>query len=306
MLAQQKIGNYVIVSPVKDEEKYIETTIQAILKQTLLPNTWIIVDDGSSDRTPEILSAYADRFDWIQILRIHRDAQRRPNAAEIQAFQLGFDLVRERSFEFVVKLDCDVDLPASYFERLLRKFCEDKKLGIASGVYLENNRNKWTPVKMPFYHAAGASKVVRRQCFEDIGGFLKHRVWDTADEVRARMLGWHTQHFQELRFHHLKREGSGVGFLKTNAMHGEIFYLTGGDIAFFVLKVIHRMFLGRPFLFGGLAMFWGYVKARASGKRVLLSDSEVQFYRKILRRRLFRILSQAKLWEVRTTAAGKS
>jgi biofilm PGA synthesis N-glycosyltransferase PgaC len=276
-------SRYVIVSPAKDEEKYLEATLRSVLAQTVKPLLWVLVDDGSQDNTPKILEEYATRCDWIKVVRVDRDVERRPSDAEIRAFQTGYALVEHMEFDFIVKLDCDLELPVNYFENLLAKFQEDPKLGIASGVYLEKDQKaEWLPVKMPWYHAAGASKVVRRQCFADIGGFVKFRIWDTADEVRAQMKGWHTRHFEELQFRHLKYEGSGIGFLKTNLLHGEIFYLCGGDLAFLSLKVGHRLIFGKPVILGGLAMAWGYIRAWASGKSVLFSKAEAQFYRRML------------------------
>ena len=146
---------------------------------------------------------------------------------------MGYDLVRNEAYDFIVKFDCDLDFAPDYFERLLRRFQEDPKLGIASVVYLENRNGKWKQVKMPPYHAAGQTKVVRAKCFADIGGFVVSRGWDTVDEIRAHAMGWNTRHFEDLFFYHLKAEGSGIGFLRTNEMHGEIFYLTGGGQLFF-------------------------------------------------------------------------
>jgi glycosyltransferase involved in cell wall biosynthesis len=278
---------YIIISPVKDEAQYVEETLRAVCNQTLKPARWVIVDDGSSDRTPQILDAFAKQAPWIQVVRVERDAQRQPGTAVICAFNRGVELTREDGFDFIVKLDCDVDLPPDYFERLLAKFKEDEKLGIASGVYLENRGGTWGPVPMPTYHAAGASKMVRKKCFEDISGFVPHRGWDTVDEIKAQTRGWKTGHFEEIQFRHLKFEGSGIGDLRTNFMHGEIYFLTGGGKLFFLLKALHRMLVGRPILMGGFAMLWGAVWAWASGKKRLVSKEEAVFYRRQLNTRIW-------------------
>ena len=149
--------SYVIISPVKNEEKYVEATLHSVLSQTVKPVRWIIVDDGSSDRTPEILRRYAQQVDWIQILRLDHAQSRQPGTPVVHAFRRGFELVDLKTAQFVVKLDCDVNLPADYFELLLAQFAGDRALGIASGVYLEEqDGNRWQPVPMPFYHAAPA------------------------------------------------------------------------------------------------------------------------------------------------------
>jgi hypothetical protein len=188
--------------------------------------------------------------------------------------------------EFVVKLDCDVELPIDYFQRLLARFAADDKLGIAAGAYLEAKGDQWIPVSSPQYHACGASKVVRAKCFDEIGGFTLGRGWDTIDEIRAQMAGWKTQQFQDIAFRHLKREGSAAGSLRTNMMWGEIYYLTGGGIGFFVLKCIYRSLRGRPFGIAGLFMLVGFVRFVLRGAQRMVSDKERIFYRRLLNRRI--------------------
>jgi biofilm PGA synthesis N-glycosyltransferase PgaC len=284
---RSNLCKYVLISPVKDEEKYVERTIQTVLSQTVRPHKWVIVDDGSSDKTPEILEKYARQCDWILVLRLENKLPRQPGAAVIHAFSAGFELIQAEDADFVVKLDCDVKLPAHYFESLITRFMEDPALGIASGVYLEDEDDGWQPVAMPDYHAAGACKMMRTECFREIGGFVEAPGWDTVDEIRAQVLGWKTQHFDDIHFYHLKREGSGIGPLATSVMHGRIYYLTGGGKLFFLLKVLHRMLLDRPFLFSGLALLWGYVKTMLSNESKLVTSKEARFYARLLNRRIW-------------------
>jgi poly-beta-1,6-N-acetyl-D-glucosamine synthase len=278
--------NYILVSPVKDEEKYIEKTIQAVLKQTIRPSRWIIVDDGSRDRTYSIAEKYAQEFPWITLVRHMRDAARQPGSGIIRAFNVGYELVRNAGYDFIVKFDCDLDFPPDYFEQLIMRFEQNPQLGIASGIYLENSNGNWIPIKMPAYHAGGQTKMVRAKCFADIGGFVESRGWDTLDEIRARAMGWDTRHFEELFFYHLKLEGSGIGFLRTSKMHGEIYYLTGGGHLFFFLKFLDRLARGNPFFLGGMAMLWGYSKPYLTRRRRLVSDSEAKLYQRMLNRRI--------------------
>lgn len=278
--------NYILVSPVKDEEKYIEKTIQAVLKQTIKPSRWIIVDDGSRDSTYSIAEKYAREFPWITLVRHMRDAARQPGSGIIRAFNVGYDLVRNADYDYIVKFDCDLDFPADYFEQLIVRFQQDPKLGIASGIYLENRNGNWEPIKMPAYHAGGQTKMVRAKCFADIGGFVESRGWDTVDEIRAQAMGWNTRHFEELFFYHLKIEGSGIGFLRTCKMHGEIYYLTGGGHLFFLFKFMDRLVRGKPFFLGGMMMLWGYLKPYLTERPRLVSDSEAKLYQQMLNRRI--------------------
>lgn len=282
----QANNRYILVSPVKNEEKYVERTLDSVIAQTQKPARWIIVDDNSDDRTPAILAEYAKRMDWITVLRVHRKGERQLGSAEIRAFNAGYTTVCDIDFDFIVKLDCDLDLPPDYFEQLMARFHLDDRLGIASGVYLEEKQGRWSPVKMPAYHAAGASKMMRRSCFADIQGFILSRGWDTVDEIRAQMAGWKTCHFEDLKFLHLKREGSGVGALRTNMMHGQIYYLTGGGTFFFFFKFIDRLVRGRPLFLAPFAMLLGFLKPWILRKPRSVSQAEAAFYRRLLNGRI--------------------
>src|SRR5262245_4657586 len=185
---------YVIVSPVKDEGAYITFTLESMITQTRPPQRWLLVDDGSRDDTPAILEHYRQAYAWIDVLRLERDAQRRTGSAEIIAFSRGVERLAGLRFDVIVKLDGDLRFSPTYFDGLLRRFEADGQLGIASGVYLEARRTRWVPVPMPPYHAAGACKAVRWQCFREIGGFVPVKGWDTVDEIRAQMRGWRTGH----------------------------------------------------------------------------------------------------------------
>jgi glycosyltransferase involved in cell wall biosynthesis len=280
---------YAIVSPVKDEERYVELTLRSVTAQTVPPQWWIIVDDGSTDRTGEIVREYAQRHSFITLLRRPRVGGRRPGAPVIHAFNHGLASLAQQQYDFIVKLDCDLSFQPDYFEKLLEHFAGDARLGIASGIYLEADKaGVWTPVAMPPYHAFGASKVLRRRCFDEIGGFVAAPGWDTVDEIRASAQGWTTTHFSELHVRHHKPEGTGIGRLKTSRMHGEIYYTTGGDPVFFLLKALRRL-TAAPYVTNCLALTVGYLGAMIQRKPRLVSRREAQCYRRLLRQRLFRM-----------------
>jgi len=283
---------YIVITPVRDGERYLETTIQSMLHQTVRPEKWIIVDDGSLDGTPEILRRHAEHCDWIQILSIELREERASWAGGIYAFLRGYELIAETDFDFVANLDSDLELPEDYFERLIKEFQSDHSLGIASGVYLENGSDGWRPVIMPPYHAAGASKMLRKQCYSDIGGFVPTRGWDTVDEIRAQYVGWKTKHFPELQFRHLRGEGVKIGSLRTQVLHGEVYFLSGGGIAFFLLKVLDRAVRQKPVLVASLAMAWGYLRCWASGRKRLVGKAEARFYRRMLNQRLRAVVAK--------------
>lgn len=279
---------YIIVSPVKDEVRYVERTLQSVTSQTLKPSAWIVVDDGSTDGSPELVRRYAEQHPFIRLVRNNRAGVRQPGAAVIHAFNRGYASIGDEPYDFIVKLDCDLSFAPDYFEMLLGRFSADSRLGIASGVYLELDKaGVWRQVRMPVYHAFGACKVVRRSCFEEIGGFVAAKGWDTVDEIRAMSRGWETTHFADLETQHHKPEGTGIGVLRTSRMHGEIYHATGGDPLFFLLKSVRRL-ATPPSPLNACALVLGYLSAVVRRKPRLVTASEARCYRALLRQRLLK------------------
>ena len=287
-------GNKIlVVSPVKNEQKYIRHTLDSVTAQTIPPAQWVIVNDGSTDSTRAIVEQYAKQQSWIKIVDREDRGFFEPGRGIIQAFNDGYRARDIDDYDYVLKLDCDLKFDPDYFQRLIEQFDRNEKLGIASGVCYQQYGREWVPFRMPRYHTAGASKFVRRECYDQIRGFVESRGWDTIDEIRAQMAGWETRHFAELRLDHLKFEGAHVGLLKTNAMHGEIFYMTGGGILFLSLKVLDRMFRGHPFILGGSMLLYGFLKPFILRKEMLVSAEEARFYRSLLNKRILRALKLA-------------
>ncbi len=260
-------------------------------QQTLKPLRWIVVDDGSSDRTPEIVKEYARQNPFITLIQNAKRTTRQTGTAEVLAFNIGYKEAQKLNFDCIVKLDGDLNFNADYFECLLAEFQQNKQLGIASGVYLELHKSEWIEISMPAYHAAGASKVIRRECFEAIGGFVSQRGWDTVDEIKAITRGWETTHFRELKIQHLKPEGTGMGLNRTCFMHGEIYYRSRGGLFFFTLKVLGRL-RHSPYIIGGMAMLWGYLSAVLHQHERLVTVEEGRHYRALLNGRIF-----GKFWK---------
>jgi poly-beta-1,6-N-acetyl-D-glucosamine synthase len=278
---------YVIISPVKDEAAHIELTLRSVTQQRVKPLLWVIVDDGSHDGTAAIVERWALANHFITVLRTEAPTARNTGRAEVLAFYRGYRTLVETDFDFIVKLDGDLSFGPDYFQKLLGRFLADSALGIASGVYLEEGRDgAWMVIGMPSYHACGACKVIRRRCFDEIGGFAVTPGWDTADEIRAWSRGWRTAHFRDLEVRHHKPEGSAMGLLRTSRMHGEIHYVTGGDPIFLLFKLLHRARL-KPFILGALAVLLGYLTAVAKRAPLLVSREEATHYRRLLRRRLW-------------------
>jgi biofilm PGA synthesis N-glycosyltransferase PgaC len=277
---------YVIITPARDEERSIGETIESVAAQTIRPAEWVIVDDGSTDATGAIIDRFAGKLPWVTVVHRPNRGERRPAVGVMEAFYDGLAALRSTDWEFIVKLDGDVELPPNYFERVLARFKDLDTLGIASGVYQEEHGGKLRTISMPLYHASGASKVIRRRCFEEIRGFISEKGWDTVDEIRAQRAGWATRHFADLKFRHFKQEGSEAGFLRTGRMHGEIYYRTGGGKAFFLLKVLHRLVFGDVFLLEGLMLLYGYLSACIRRVPLLVTREEAKLYRRMLNQRI--------------------
>lgn len=278
--------SYVVITPVRNEAKYLRLTIESMVHQTVLPEEWVMVDDGSTDETPRIIAEAARRYPWIKAVHRPDRGFRKSGGGVIEAFYDGYAALSSSDWDFIVKLDGDLSFPPTHFESLLREFLKNPKLGIASGTYLERNSNgSWTVVQMPYYHAAGACKMLRHNCFEEIKGFIVQPGWDTIDEIRAMARGWITAHFPHIQMMHHKFEGSGIGVLKTSLMHGRIYYRTGGNLPFFGLKVVRRM-LVRPYVLNAIALLTGYLMAMLRRETPLVNNTEKRFYNKLLYGRL--------------------
>ncbi len=276
---------YLIVTPARDEAPFFGQFFASVMAQTVRPVLWIMVDDGSSDGTAAIAESLACRHSWIAVVRLQPGSRNEPGANVIRAFRAGYESIPGQEHDFLVKLDADLILPHDYFERLLEEFHRDPRLGISSGVYFEGHGRSRRVVEMPTYHAAGAAKMIRKECFDQIGGFVCDAGWDTVDEIRAQWMGWNTRHIKDLAFRHLKPEGSRRGWFPTLLMHGEVFHRTGGGPLFVLVKAMNRS-RSKPWLLAGCLILTGYIRACCRRLPPLVTEAEARFYRRQLHCRL--------------------
>lgn len=290
-------GRILIVSPVRNEAEHLPAVIDAMAAQRRPPDLWLMVDDGSTDATPVILTQAQQRLDFVQPLSApqapHERRDRLAVAAEARAFNWALGQADVAAFDFVGKLDGDIVLNPAHFERLLAEFDADPRLGIA-GCYLEHDEGGRVQLaQMPAHHVNGALKLYRRECFEEIDGMAERLGWDTIDEIYARMAGWRTHSFRDLRARHLRPSGSAGGPLRGAARHGECAWIVSYPAWLALARGAH-LALQAPRLVRGAAYVYGYARA-ALRRRGRVEDPAFRaFSRAEQRRRLRAALCRAR------------
>lgn len=275
---------YLLISPCRNEEKFMRRTLDSVVAQTLPPSLWVIVDDGSTDSTPDILAEYAARYEFIRVVTRQNRGRRSVGPGVIDAFYEGYDTIDVNQFGFICKLDLDLDLPPRYFELLIQRMEGNPRIGCCSGkpYFVDKVRGKLISEKCGDENAIGASKFYRKECFLQIGGFIRQVMWDGIDGHRCRMLGWIARSWDdpELRFHHLRPMGSShKGVLTGRMRHGFGQYFMGTGLVYMTFSALYRM--TRPPLFiGGAAMLWGYLRSLITGAERLVDPPFRRFLRK--------------------------
>ena len=264
-LGVQNRPRYAIITPCRDEAQFARVTLDSVLTQTVPPTYWIIVDDGSRDGTSSILDEYASRYSCIRVMRREDRGKRAVGPGVVDAFYAGYDTLPAEGYDFVCKLDLDLDLPPKYFEILIERMAADSRLGTCSGkaYFREPNSGKLISEKCGDEMSQGMTKFYRMQCFKDIGGFVRQVMWDGIDCHRCRMLGWKAASWDEpeLRFTHLRPMGSSQTGIMTGRMrHGFGQYFMGTGLVYMTASCVFRL-LHPPAITGSAAMWWGYVRA---------------------------------------------
>jgi len=252
-----------------------------VVSQTVLPERWVIVDDGSTDHTAEIVERYAARCPWIELVRLPQ-RQHRNFAAKVHAFNAGLEKVHSLEFEAIGNLDADISFEPDQFEFLLEKLIEDPSLGVTGTAYNEEGFDSTKDSFESENSVHGACQVFRRQCFSDIGGYLPNRAGgiDWIAVTTARMKGWKTRNFAERRFRHHRRMGTAErGAVGAMFSYGEKDYYLGGSFTWQLFRVAYRM-TKRPLLVGGLALLSGFCWAALRRVARPVSGDLMRFHRR--------------------------
>ena len=279
-------SSYVVISPARNEEDYIERTIRCMVSQTVQPLEWIIVDDGSSDRTVGFVEPFTKEHSWIRLVRRPDRGSRQRGPGVVSAFYDGYTCLEHEHYDFIVKLDVDLSFDAIYFEELLRRFEAFPSLGIAGGALYIFRNNAWILDKAPLDNVLGPTKVYRRTCFDEIGGLTPALGWDAIDDLKAQVLGWETRTFRDLVVLHYRAIGKRSGALRAGMQHGKGAYFMGGHPLYVLARGIYRMGRDRPLVLAGLGILLGYFGSYVRGEPQVDDSAVVALLRRKQLRRI--------------------
>ena len=281
------IPRYVLITPARNEARFIQQGIESVVSQTVRPVRWVIVSDGSTDGTDEIVLRAAEQNRWIELVRMP-ERQERNFAGKVHAFNAGYARVQDLAWEFVGSLDADITFEPDYFAFLLGKAQEDRMLGLVGTPFRETSGESYDYRFVNIEHVSGACQLFRRECFTAIDGYMavKGGSIDHIAVITARMKGWKTRTFTEkFCLHHREMGTAQQRVLTARFKYGAKDYAMGNHPAWELLRTFYQM-SKRPLLLGGLALGVGYLWSWAKGVQRPVSDELVAFHQREQLRRL--------------------
>jgi len=279
--------SFVLVTAARNEERNIAQTIKCVVNQTHRPDRWVIVDDGSTDRTAAIVAAFAVTHPWIVLVRRPQRADRN-FAGKAHAIGAAIECLQDVSFEVMGNLDADVTFEPNYMEFVIGKFAADPQLGLAGTPFTEDGYDSTRDSFEGENYVAGPCQLFRFRCFQEIGGYVAHRAGgvDWIAVMTARMKGWNVRAFPDKRFHHHRTMGTAErGALSALFSYGEKDYYLGGSPIWQLFRVTYRM-AKKPYIGGGLALLFGYTWAALRRIERPVSPELMRFHRKDQMRKL--------------------
>jgi glycosyltransferase involved in cell wall biosynthesis len=291
-IAMNTALKYIVITPIRDEEMHIEKTIDSMVSQQILPEEWILVDDGSTDRTGSIIDEYSKIYPWIRVIHIENRGFRKSGGGVVEAFNCGLHSVSVSNWDFLVKLDGDLSFPSDYFNKCIEYFVVEPRLGIGGGDIYHNINGKLILEENPTFHVRGATKIYRKACWDALGGLIAAPGWDTLDEVKANMLGWKTRCFADLKLVHHKYTGSADGTWGGFVKNGRGAYIAGYHPLFMIIKCLLRTFR-KPILIGALGLLYGFVSGHLKGIPQVEDRELISYLRS---QQMNRILMRESIW----------
>lgn len=284
---------YVLVTPAKNEEDYIEKTLASVVAQTVLPQRWVIVSDGSTDRTDQIVTRYAERHSFIRLVR--RESGGHSFGSKVHAFRAGYEKLDDVSYDFIGNLDADIELPNDYYERLFRRFADDDQLGLSGGTRLDLYDGKFVQIRFAELDIGGAYQLFRRECYEDIGGYMPLEMGgvDTVAGIMARYRGWRVRGFPDIVVRHYRPTGIAQGnVIRLGYRTGMKRFLIGYHPLFECTKLV-RVRRPRNFMHN-LSELVGYTVAAIRGLKREVPDGMVAYLRAEQMGRLMQVASHLR------------
>lgn len=285
------IGSYVLITPARNEEAYIEKTIQSVVAQTKRPLKWVIVSDGSTDQTDAIVERYAKNHDFILLKRNQGDKERN-FGSKVKAFNFGYESLKNLDYEFVGNLDADVSFSPMYYEGILSKFEANERLGLGGGLRYDLYKGQFFKTNTAKNSVGGSVQLFRRECFESIGGYQPCKLGgiDAVAEIKARMCGWQVENFPEFEIYHYRFTGTAGGnILRGNFRKGMQHYAIGYHPLFQIMSGISHI-RDYPVVIGSVAMMSGYYWAMVKRTEKVVSDEVINYLRSEQLARLQKIL----------------
>ena len=286
------VHSYVLITPARNEAQFIELTLQSVVSQSVLPAKWVIVSDGSTDGTDEIVRKYASEHSWIELVRMP-ERRERHFAGKVEAFNAGYARLGDLKYDVIGSMDADISFDNEYFAFLLSKLAEDPRLGLVGTPFKDTSMYDYRFVSIE--HVSGACQLFRRECWEAIGGYVpvKSGGIDHIAVLTSRMKGWRTRTFTEkICLHHRKIGSAEHGVLAARFRTGALDYALGGHPIWEVARTMYQM-TKKPYLIGGAALLAGYVTASVKQPARPISDEMVQFRRREQMIRLRRFIASA-------------
>ena len=291
MKSESTLPRYVLITPARNEEAFIQKTLDSVSQQTFPPLKWVIVNDGSTDNTASIVEQYTARYDWIELVTLPGRKERH-FAGKVYAFNAGQERCNGLDYEVIGNLDSDVSLDKDHFEFLLSKFKDDPRLGVAGTVFREEGYNSGTDSLEGQFYVSGQCQLFRRQCFEEIDGYFANKAGgiDWIAVTTARMKGWKTRSFNEKSFFHHRHLGTAErSIVAASFAYGEKDYILGGHPVWELFRIVYRM-KKRPYIIDGVALGLGYGSAALRRLKRPVSKELMAFHRREQMRKLRVIL----------------
>ena len=289
---RKPITRYVIITPTYNEGGFIRETIEGVTNQTIVPIKWVIVDDGSTDSTAEIVKQYEKGYEFIEYCKRVREADQSYYESNVCAILEGYERVKKLNFEYLAILDADMKLCKNYYQEIFKRFEANESLGIATGTYIEEIGGSLKEALIDRRSTPKALQVFKRNCYEQIGGYIPFRYGgeDAGAEILARMHGWKTWSFPEIRAFHQRPVGTGDGrsLLQGRYILGFREYSLGTHPVFMVAKCLRRCFVEYPYFTSGLTRFLGFICGYFSGEKRQLPRNAIRFLRQEQWSRLLR------------------